>query len=80
MPIWRKEHEASRVSIHFFGMITFTISACALIGQYTHRPMMYGWGHSGEMSAPTAVCMLLNGIAWFLVSRGEVRRSGDDRK
>lgn len=80
MPTWRKEHEIARVSIHFFGMVTFVIAACALVGQYTHRPMMYGWGGSGQMSTPTAICMLLNGISWYLMSRGEARRGGDEHK
>jgi len=70
-PVWRKEHEVARVVVHFIGMIVFSIGMSAVCGQLAGRPALYEWGFAGQMSLPTAVCLCLSGIGFFLVSRGE---------
>jgi len=76
MPIWRKEHETSRVMVHLFGIVIFAIAATALCGQISGRPVLYSWGFTGTMSLPTAFCLCLAGIGFFLVSRGEALHAG----
>lgn len=76
MPIWRKEHELARVVVHFIGMIIFAIGTTALSGWITGHPALYQWGLTGQMSLPTAFCLCLAGIGFFLVSRGEARHGG----
>jgi len=77
MPIWRKEHEVARVSVHFIGLIVTAISGAAFCGQIAHSPIMYQWGFYGTMSLPTALCLILTGVALFLLSRGEGHYGGE---
>jgi hypothetical protein len=76
MPIWRKEHEKSRVIVHYIGLIVAAIAVTALCGQLARMPLFFEWGHTGSMSLPTAVSLLLCGIGFWLVSRGEVSPIG----
>lgn len=71
MPIWRKEHEKSRVLVHYIGLIVTAIAVTALCGQFAHVPLFFEWGHVGSMSLPTATSLLLCGVGFFIVSRGE---------
>lgn len=77
MPVWRKEHELTRVIVHHIGIVGSVICGTALCGQISDRPYLYQWGHSGSMSLPTAIVCLAYGIAMFMLSRGEARLDGD---
>lgn len=79
MPIWRREHELARVTVHYIGMLGTVISVLAVLGQFTNRPTLYSWGRFGAMSLPTAAVLTAFGIAFYLVSRGEATRDGDRR-
>lgn len=70
-PIWRKDHEKSRVTVHMIGMGTSGASIAALCGHLAHQPPLYQWGFSGIMSFPTAFILAWVGLALFLCSRGE---------
>lgn len=76
MPVWRKEHEPARVTVHFVGMVITAISGTSICGQISGRANFATWGAQGAMSLPTAVCLVLAGIGFFLLSRGEDRRAG----
>lgn len=71
MPVWRREHELSRVMIHYMGIVTTAICVSAILGQVTNQPYLYAWGHYGAMSLPTATVCTSFGIGFFMVSRGE---------
>lgn len=71
MPVWRREHEGSRVFVHYISMLIVVIASLALLGQLARRPAMYSWTASGTMALPTAICLLFTGISLFLISRGE---------
>lgn len=77
MPVWRKEHELARVIVHYIGIIITSVSGSALCGQLGRRAYLYQWGYTGTMALPTALCLLLTGIGFFLVSRGEEPHAGD---
>jgi hypothetical protein len=76
MPIWRKEHEKSRVFVHYIGLVVAAVAVTALCGQLARIPLLFEWGHTGSMSLPTAICLLLCGIGFFIVSRGEATLIG----
>lgn len=72
MPIWRKEHELARVSVHWLGIIMCAISVallCSTIGG--ERQFLERWFAVGILGT-------LSGVAFFLVSRGEAHH--DDGK
>lgn len=77
MPVWRKEHELARVVVHFIGIILTSVSGSALCGHLSRQAYLYQWGYTGAMALPTATCMLLAGVGFFLVSRGEEPDAGN---
>lgn len=79
MPIWRREHELARVFVHFIGMIITAIAITAILGRMSHHAVLTGWGDPVPMSVPTAFCLMLSGVGFFLVSRGEATHAGEVR-
>lgn len=79
MPIWRREHELARVVVHYIGIIICAVAITVITGRLSHVSALSGWGDPVPMSFPTAGCLVLAGIGFFLVSRGEAAH-GDGKR
>lgn len=50
-------------------LAVFAISLTALCGRLYGHPVLYDWGTSLGMAAPTSICFMLLSVGLFLVAR-----------